>query len=138
MTRMHSLIALFLPIFALLFTSCSANVSILSPEEASKRLATGAAVLVDVREPNEWSETGVPGPAHLLPLSDLKGNRSAWKAFLDSNKDKELLLLCRSGNRSGQAASLLAKEGYRTANAGAFSAWKKAGLPTRQPNESRQ
>ena len=46
----------------------------LPPEEAEKRVATGAAVLIDVREPAEWA-SGVAKPAVLLPLSDLTGGR---------------------------------------------------------------
>jgi len=85
-----------------------------------------------VREPKEWAETGVAAPATLLPLSDLNGDRKQWKEFLEKNRDKELILYCRTGSRSGRAAKLLAEEGYRTLNAGGFSHWQAAGLPTRK------
>ena len=55
--------------------------------------------------------------------------------MLADAKGKELLLYCRSGNRSGQAAALLAKEGFKTLNAGGFSEWQTAKLPTRKPDE---
>ena len=84
-----------------------------------------------MREPAEWSATGVAEPAILLSLSDLRGNRTQWKPFLEQNKDKELILICRSGNRSGIAGRILAKEGYTVANAGAFKTWAAAGLPVR-------
>jgi rhodanese-related sulfurtransferase len=102
------------------------------PEEAAARLKNGTAVLIDVREPDEWAETGAAEPALLLPLSDLRGARTRWNAFLEKNRDKELLLYCRSGNRSGQAVSILGKEGFKAVNAGSFSAWKSAGLPVRK------
>ena len=105
----------------------------MTPEEAAARVKAGDAVLIDVREPSEWAESGVAEPAALLSLSDLRGERKTWKPFLEKNRDKELLLYCRSGNRSGLAATLLAKEGFKTANAGSFSAWKSAGLPVRSP-----
>lgn len=104
-----------------------------APRDIAERLKTGDAVLVDVREAHEWAATGVAGPAVLLAMSDLRGPRAQWKPFLEKNRDKTLLLMCRSGNRSGQVAVLLAKEGYKTENVGAFAAWKSAGLPVRKP-----
>ena len=101
----------------------------LEPAEIHRRIEGGKAVLVDVREPDEW-EQGVATPAILLSLSDLRGQRLHWKPFLQTHADKEILLYCRSGNRSGVAAAILAKEGFKTTNAGSYAAWKKAGLPT--------
>ena len=101
-------------------------------KEAADRVASGNAVLVDVREPGEWADSGVAEPAVLLSLSDLRGERTQWKTFLEQNKDKELILYCRSGNRSGIAANILEKEGYKVANAGGFKHWAGAGLPVRQ------
>ena len=102
--------------------------------EAAKRVAGGQAVLVDVREPGEWASTGVAAPAVLLSLSDLQGPRTNWKLFLEENRGKELILYCRSGNRSGIAARILTKEGWTTANAGGFKDWSTAGLPVRSVN----
>lgn len=104
----------------------------MSPAEAAQRVADGAAVLIDVREPGEWVSTGVAEPAVLLSLSDLRGDRVTWKAFLEKNKNKELILYCRSGNRSGIAAGILEKEGFQVANAGGFRHWKSAKMPVRQ------
>jgi rhodanese-related sulfurtransferase len=124
-------------LFLAVCTGCSlaADVPVLAPAEAAKRVADGNAVLIDVRGPDEWAETGVAAPAALLPLSDLTGARKQWKAFLEKNRDKELILYCASGHRAGRAAKRLAKEGFRTANAGGFSDWQAAGLPVRKPEE---
>jgi rhodanese-related sulfurtransferase len=100
--------------------------------ETASSIASGESVLVDVREPAEW-ESGVIQGAHLLPLSDLKGDRLKWKPFLEANKGRELRLYCRSGNRSGIAARLLADEGFRVLNAGSFSALQSAGQPVTKP-----
>lgn len=113
----------------------AADAGYLKPEEAANRVAAGTAVLVDVREPAEWAG-GVVASAALLPLSDLRGDRKAWKPFLEANQGKEIILYCRTGNRSGQAAALLSAEGKKTANAGAFSAWEAAGQPVRTPESS--
>lgn len=104
----------------------------LTPEEAARRVAAGTGVLIDVREPDEWREGVVKG-ALLLPLSDLQGDRKQWKPVLSAYADKELLLYCRSGNRAGIAARLLAGEKFKTANAGGFAAWKAANQPVRIP-----
>jgi len=104
----------------------------IAPADAAQRVAAGKAVLIDVREPKEWAEAGVAAPATLLPLSDLTGDRKQWKPFLEKVGDKELILYCRTGNRSGRAAKLLAEEGYRTLNAGGFRDWQDAHLPTRK------
>lgn len=104
---------------------------IISPEEAARRVAEGA-LLIDVRESSEWRAGTVAG-AQLLSLSDLQGERTAWAPVLAANRDRELVLYCRSGNRSGIAARLLASEGFRTANAGGFSAWQDAGQPVAKP-----
>jgi rhodanese-related sulfurtransferase len=104
----------------------------LTPAEIAKRVADGRAVLIDVREPAEWT-AGVAAPALLLPLSDLRGERRSWAPVLAKHRDKELILYCRSGNRSGQAASILAGEGFRTANGGSFARWASSGELVRNP-----
>ncbi len=100
-------------------------------KEAAQRVDDGSAVLVDVREPTEWAETGVAEPAILLSKSSFDAGSDEWKAFLDKNKKVEIILMCRSGNRSGQVARILEKHGLQVTNIGGFSAWKNAGLPTR-------
>jgi len=115
--------------------SRTGDVPVIPPAEAARRVADGGAVLVDVRESDEWAETGVAAPAALLPLSDLTGDRQQWRGFLEKNRDKELILYCRSGHRAGRAGRLLVGEGFRVANAGGFRDWQAAGLPTRKPSE---
>ena len=104
----------------------------ISVAEAHTKLAEGTAVLVDVREPGEW-RSGVAAPAELLPLSDLQGARTKWAPFLAANKNKEILVYCVSGIRSGSAAMILKREGFKVANVGSYRRWAGAGLPTRKP-----
>ncbi len=113
--------------------AATAEVPRLTPAEAAQLVAEGKAVLVDCREPSEWAETGVAGPAELLAKSDFDGDQAAWKAFLEKVGDKQIILYCRSGNRSGIVAAALAEQGYKAANAGAFATWQAAGLPVRRP-----
>ena len=111
----------------------AAEVTKITPADAAKRVAGGTAVLVDVREAGEWADTGVAAPAVLLAKSDFDGAQKDWKPFLEKNVGKEIILYCRSGNRSGIVATALAAKGYKVANAGAFKTWAEAGLPTRKP-----
>lgn len=63
--------------------------------------------LVDVREPSEHDEFNVGGI--LLPLGEFRvGNIEP----IESLKDQEVVLYCRSGNRSGQAALILESMGF--------------------------
>lgn len=113
----------------------AADVPRITPTEAVQRVASGKAVLVDVREPSEWAESGVAAPAVLLPMSDFNGEKKLWKLFLENNAGKEIIVYCRSGNRSGQVAQKLAADGKTVANAGAFKDWVAADLPVRQVEE---
>jgi rhodanese-related sulfurtransferase len=97
-------VILFSLLFLVGFAGClrATDTSVVAPAEAAKRVADGTAVLIDVREPAEWAETGVAAPAALLPLSDLNGDRKQWTEFLEKNRAKELILYCRSGHRAGR------------------------------------
>jgi rhodanese-related sulfurtransferase len=95
---------------------------------AQAQLKSGAAVLVDIREPNEWTD-GVAKQAVLLPYSELSGPGGKWPAFLSANQAKQLLLYCQSGTRSGMAAAQLRKQGYRAVNVGSLRDWDRAGWP---------
>jgi rhodanese-related sulfurtransferase len=104
------------------------------PAECAPRVRSGAALLVDVREPAEWA-SGVAEKAVLLPLSDLTGARAQWSKFLVGAKDREVLLYCASGMRSGRAAQVLAAEGVGAANTGGLSDWKAVGWPIVPPGK---
>lgn len=104
----------------------------ITPANAAKLVADGKAVLIDVREPAEWLESGVATPAVLLPKSEFDAGRlGEWKEFLAQVGDKQIIAYCRSGKRSGTVAEALEKEGHKVANAGGFAEWKDAGLPTK-------
>lgn len=105
----------------------------IKPSDAAKLVADGRAVLVDVREPAEWAQTGVAAPALLLAKSDFDGAQKEWKPFLEKNSGKKIILYCRTGNRSGIVAAALAAKGIDVANAGGFKDWTDAGLPVRKP-----
>lgn len=79
------------------------------------------AVLVDVREEYEFVEGHVDG-SRLIPLGTLPQHVD------DLPKDKDIYLICRSGNRSAKAAEFLATMGFSTRNVtGGVIAWSAAG-----------
>jgi len=119
-------------LLATISLTLAAEVAKIAPADAAKRVAEGTAVLVDVREPAEWADTGVVTSATLLAKSDFDGAQTDWKPFLEKNAGKEIILYCRSGNRSGIVAAALAAKGYKVANGGAFKTWADAGQPTRK------
>ena len=100
--------------------------------DAQAAVKSGSALLVDVREPSEW-RGGVARRAALLPMSDLRGSRAQWRAFLEKHPGKKLLLYCQSGTRSGMAAAQLRGEGLDAINAGSLRAWDRAGWPICTP-----
>ncbi len=103
---------------------------------AQASVKSGSAVLVDIREPSEW-RAGVARQAALLPLSDLRGSRTQWRAFLEKHHGKKLLLYCQSGSRSSLAAAQLRGEGFDAINAGSLHAWDRAGWPISPPRSGR-
>jgi rhodanese-related sulfurtransferase len=102
-------------------------------QEASRRIETaredpGAAqpLLVDVREVNEFIDVRAVG-AVLVPLS---GFMERYEAL---PKDRPLLMICRTGARSGNATQFLLANGWTDVVnvAGGTMAWQQAELPTR-------
>jgi rhodanese-related sulfurtransferase len=85
------------------------------------RLRTDGAVIIDVRNPDEYEEAHVPG-ALLFPLPELAG------LVEDLPADVALYLICKSGGRSQVACEQLAPLGHEVANvAGGTMAWINAG-----------
>ena len=62
--------------------------------------------MIDVREPFEYENGHIPG-SKLIPLGELSSELHKL------NQDSSILLICRSGNRSSQAANLLVEKGFK-------------------------
>jgi len=92
-------------------------------EAAAKRDA--GAFMLDVRQPDEWDEVHIPG-ATLIPLDQLEAR------LTEVPKDKEVVVVCRSGNRSKAGSDILKNAGFLqvTSMSGGLTQWKAAGLPT--------
>jgi rhodanese-related sulfurtransferase len=83
------------------------------------------ALLLDVREPEEFSAIHAPN-AKLIPLGQL----AARLQEISEYKDKPVVVICRSGRRSGIAVSQLQAAGFTQVSnvMGGIQAWEKNGL----------
>jgi rhodanese-related sulfurtransferase len=80
----------------------------ISAEQVKERLDNGETLnLVDVRQPEEYAEFNIGGI--LIPLEKIQ---SMMIDDLEELKDEEIILYCRRGNRSGQAALILDMLGF--------------------------
>ena len=103
------------------------NITEIAPTDAAAKAKSGDAVIVDVREKDEFEGNHIPDATHLsrgmleLEIED---------KFPDRNT--EIICHCGGGGRSALAAEALQKMGYKNVRsmAGGLKAWKAAGLPT--------
>jgi rhodanese-related sulfurtransferase len=95
----------------------------ISVDQAVQKRDQGAFVL-DVREPSEWTSFHIPG-ATLIPLGDLP-NR-----LKEVSKDRDVVVVCRTGHRSAQGRDILLKAGFTkvTSMTGGVTQWQTQGLP---------
>jgi rhodanese-related sulfurtransferase len=95
----------------------------LTPAQAGEALRDEGAVAVDVREAEEWHAGHMDGSVW-IPLGDLAARAG------ELPRDRPLLIVCRTGARSGYAADALVAAGYDARNlAGGLQQWAAAGLP---------
>ena len=120
MKNIKTIICLFLSI--LFFTSCKSKQESNQNEESFKNLtveeviilleANPDIIVIDVRTPDEIAQTGaIENSINIdFKASDFKEKISAL------DKDKEYILFCKSGNRSGQASKIMAEMGFSNIN----------------------
>jgi rhodanese-related sulfurtransferase len=100
------------------------GVEFLTPSQVQSLLARGEAVLIDVREPDEFGFVRIAGAIN-APLSSLE------RSDLDISGHRRVVLMCGSGKRSQLAVERCASWGIRVHGhmAGGINAWREAGLP---------
>mgnify|MGYP004511330741 FL=1 len=120
MKNIKTIICLFLSI--LFFTSCKSKQESNQNKESFKNLtveeviilleANPDIIVIDVRTPDEIAQTGAIENSINIDFksSDFKEKISAL------DKDKEYILFCKSGNRSGQASKIMAEMGFSNIN----------------------
>lgn len=103
----------------------SHSITVLSPDNAATRLGAGTALLIDIREPDEFDREHVQR-AISAPLSKLGRTLKAAQA------DRDIIFMCRTGNRTGTNRERLAECAGRPIYLleGGLEAWKASGRPT--------
>lgn len=108
----------------------------LTVAQAHQAAASGDVVLVDIRTPREWAQTGVPEGAHPIDM-----RRDDFLAALSraagSDKGRSIALICARGVRSARLSRALTEAGYTNIvdvpegmlGSGAGPGWLKTGLP---------
>ena len=98
----------------------------ISPTDAAAKSKSGEAVIVDVREKDEWDEEHIPDAIHM--------SRGTIELDVEEKvPDNNTMIICHcgGGGRSALAAESLQKMGYKNVRsmAGGLKAWKGSGLP---------
>ncbi len=88
-------------------------------------LREAGAFILDVRQPEEWTAGHIPD-ATLIPLGELASR------VAEVPKDRQVVVVCRSGNRSAQGRDVLLGAGFPAvaSMAGGMNGWTAAGYPT--------
>ena len=97
-----------------------------SPLEATLLINREDALVLDVREPAEWSKGHIPNARH-IPLGQIEQRL----AELDKFKAKPIIVSCATGSRSSSVCGALRKAGFEKVFnlAGGLPAWEQAGQP---------
>lgn len=129
---------------AMIFASTNANAEVvkITPDVAREKALAGELVLIDIRRPEEWAETGLPDVALLLDMTS-KEFLHGINAIRLQNPDVPLAFTCRTGNRSNYLTGELEKLGYSglidvvggMSGSRVDKGWVKRGLPVRSINE---
>ncbi|MEM9384278.1 MAG: rhodanese-like domain-containing protein [Pseudomonadota bacterium] len=115
----------------------ASEVPVVDAPTAHELTQAGKVTLIDVRTPEEWKESGVPAGAITIALQDPDLLRQVM-LHADRDPNHPVLLICRTGRRSGIAADLLTQAGFvNVANVreglagrrGAGPGWVRRGLP---------
>lgn len=102
----------------------------IEPDEALRRMQSSETILVDVRTPQEWKQTGVAAGAKAIDASN-PSFAADLKTVIDANPGKTFTFICRSGQRSAAVASRLEAAGmsHIAHVEGGMNAWVDDGLP---------
>jgi len=87
----------------------------LSASNARALQEEGELVLIDIRQPEEWRETGMPQGAKGVSMAHPEGGQGFLRevlALVDGNKNAAIALICRTGNRTSQVVPALQQWGF--------------------------
>jgi rhodanese-related sulfurtransferase len=137
---MRKILATFMVVLALAATAFAAEQ--MDAETAYSEIGSGKMVLVDVRTPAEWKETGVAPGAITLSMAS-KDFAKKLKEVVDANPGKKIGLICAAGGRSTSVQKQLEKLGISNAvdisegmkGNGSAPGWIARGLPVKPYGE---
>jgi rhodanese-related sulfurtransferase len=100
-----------------------------SPQQAVQMQAQQKAVILDVRENDEWNAGHIAGAIH-IPLGEISNRIGELTKY----QNHPVITQCRSGARSAKAADILTKAGFNNVHNmdGGLNAWQKADLHIQQ------
>ena len=118
--------------FSSIGLSCQTNkFKTVDVAEFAKAVADTSYIVLDVRTPAEHAEGHIPGTHFNIDVLEGAYTKTATETL---PKDKPVALYCRSGNRSKNAARILAEKGYEVVELGTgFRGWVAAGMKTVKP-----
>ena len=120
-----------------MIAEANAQVESVSAKDAAAEAASGAAVLLDVREPVEW-EHHIKGAVQVpRGLLEFVADPASPKHKPELDPAGRVIVYCRSGARAALACATLKDMGYENvANMkGGFGAWQEAGLPVNEHHD---
>ena len=111
--------------------SPQAKIDTISVTEAHNLVSDGSVLLIDVRQPEEWADTGKPLGSVGISLGD-KAFVDKVKSAINEKLDTAIAVSCRTGGRSSEAAKRLRSAGLTNIRnvEGGILAWLAANLPT--------
>ncbi len=113
---------------------------VISAPEAHQMAQAGKVILIDIRTPEEWRETGIPAGAKLAKASNPMGPAGFMQEVLDivgKARTQPVAIICRTGKRTTRVRSFLLSKGFAevynvkegVAGSEAGEGWIKRGLP---------
>jgi rhodanese-related sulfurtransferase len=112
--------------FQKLVAQAKQHIAEIPPDEARTQVESGEAILIDIREENDWREGHAQGATHL--------SRGIIELEIEEqipDLKQPIICYCGGGSRSALVAESLQKMGYENVRSmtGGLRAWKEAGLP---------
>ncbi len=133
----------FFLIFAMVLamsTHAQTTLPSMTASEARELQQSGELVLIDIRQPEEWRETGMPQGSVGVSMAHPEGGQGFLRdvlAAVGGDTDASIALICRTGNRTSQVLPALQRWGFTdvhhipegVAGSSFGAGWIPSGLP---------
>ena len=120
--------------------SQSGHAELLAADIAHDQVTKGELLLIDVRSPQEWRQTGIPQNAETITIHNSRGLAGFIEEVIDAvggDRSRPIAVICASGVRSRAAERILAQQGFTNVHDvgegvlgnGELPGWRNRGLP---------